>query len=78
MCPDLSDVFDEVLRLRDIGVAYLPTDLAARCRRRLDFEIAEKRAADERARRPPPAARSATPGDAFSRAPDAYPPVYGQ
>eukprot|EP00972_Heterocapsa_arctica_P077649 11452548-Heterocapsa_arctica.AAC.1 len=30
------------------------------------------------ARRPRPAARSATPGDAFSHTPDVYPSIFGQ
>eukprot|EP00972_Heterocapsa_arctica_P093598 13807441-Heterocapsa_arctica.AAC.1 len=62
-------IFDEVLNLRDIGLGYLPPELEARCRARIDAEIrAHREAHTASASRGPQAARSATPGDAFSTA----------
>eukprot|EP00972_Heterocapsa_arctica_P036977 5443312-Heterocapsa_arctica.AAC.1 len=38
MCPDMN-IFDEVMNIRDLGLGYLPDDLEARCRARIDAEI---------------------------------------
>eukprot|EP00972_Heterocapsa_arctica_P108217 15936714-Heterocapsa_arctica.AAC.1 len=62
MCFDLEDVFNEGMTLRDNRIGYLPPELEARCRLRIDYEIGERnRARAENARRSAPAARSATP-----------------